>query len=343
MSPHRGAAVASICAAFYDSIWLLVLLLSTALAAETLDGAQAASSQCQNATKCGGVDIVYPFGLSSSGCAMSPSFEVDCNNTGNGVQKPFLGYVELLSIDVQLSQARVRTRISSSCYNISTREMNFDDLWYVDLKDTPYRFSDSANKFTIIGCRTLAYIADQDDVGKYMSGCVSVCRRGELTSLINGTCSGKGCCQTAIPKGLDYYQVWFEQSMNTSGIYNRTPCSYAVLMEASNFSFSTTYLTSPFEFNNTYGGEAPVVLDWAINTANTCEEAMGNLTSYACKSDNAKCINSSDTTGYICRCQEGYQGNPYLKGPNGCQGNFPSTPYSQNFEIVIILDRVFPN
>ncbi|BAS88808.1 wall-associated receptor kinase 2 [Oryza sativa Japonica Group] len=319
MSPHRGAAVASICAAFYDSIWLLVLLLSTALAAETLDGAQAASSQCQNATKCGGVDIVYPFGLSSSGCAMSPSFEVDCNNTGNGVQKPFLGYVELLSIDVQLSQARVRTRISSSCYNISTREMNFDDLWYVDLKDTPYRFSDSANKFTIIGCRTLAYIADQDDVGKYMSGCVSVCRRGELTSLINGTCSGKGCCQTAIPKGLDYYQVWFEQSMNTSGIYNRTPCSYAVLMEASNFSFSTTYLTSPFEFNNTYGGEAPVVLDWAINTANTCEEAMGNLTSYACKSDNAKCINSSDTTGYICRCQEGYQGNPYLKGPNGCQ------------------------
>ena len=303
--------MAAISVAFYQNIWILMLLLGAALAADPLAGA-ATSSPCQNTTNCGGVDIVYPFGLSSSGCAMSPGFVVHCNDTGNGVPKPFIvRNVELLSIDVQLGQARVRNKISYACYNISSDKMNFY-RWWLNLTGTGYRFSDSANKFTVIGCRTLAYIADQDYVGRYMSGCVSVC-------------SGKGCCQTAIPKGLDYYQMWFEESMNTSRIYDRTPCSYAVLMEASNFSFSTTYLTSPFEFNNTYGGQAPVVLDWTIQTANTCKEARVNLESYACKSDNVKCTDSFDRTGYICSCQDGYQGNPYLQGPNGCQGKFSST------------------
>lgn len=193
---------------------------------------------------------------------------------------------------------------------------------------SPFRFSDTANKFTVIGCRTLAYIADQDNVGRYMSGCVSVCRRGELTGVIDGVCSGKGCCQTTIPKGLDYYQAIWEESMNTSGIFYKTPCSYAVLMEASNFTFSTTYLTSPLEFNNSYGGQAPVVLDWAIQTANNCMEAKKNLTSYACKSDNSMCINSTNGLGYICNCSQGYQGNPYIQGPNGCQGELSFTPQS---------------
>uniref|UniRef100_A0A0E0GZQ3 Protein kinase domain-containing protein n=1 Tax=Oryza nivara TaxID=4536 RepID=A0A0E0GZQ3_ORYNI len=315
MSAHGGAAVAAICAAFYQNIWIWMLLLGAALAAEPL--AAGATAQCQNA-KCGGVDIPYPFVMNSSSCPMVPAFEVSCNDMGNGVYKPFVGDVELLSIDVQHGQARVRNHISYACYNNSTRQID-SNVWELNLTGTGYRISDSANKFTVIGCRTLAYIADQDYVGKYMSGCVSVCRRGELIGVTNNTCSGKGCCQTAIPEGLDYYQVWFEESMNTSGIYNQTPCNYAVLMEASNFSFSTTYLTSPFEFNNTYGGKAPVVLDWTIQTANTCKEAEVNLESYACKSDNVKCINSFDRTGYICSCQDGYQGNPYLQGPNGCQ------------------------
>ncbi|XP_006653304.2 wall-associated receptor kinase 2-like [Oryza brachyantha] len=312
ISSHRAAAMVSIGTAFCEIIWLWMLL---ALAAELLTAG--ATAQCQN-TSCGGVDIPYPFVISSSGCATASSFEfqVDCNPVGNGVYKPFIvGNIEVFSINVQLGQARVGNGISSSCYNNSTEEIR----WRLNLTGTPYRFSDTANKFTVIGCRTLAYIADQDYVGKYMSGCVSVCRRGELTGVANGTCSGKGCCQTAIPKGLDYYQMWFEESMNTSGIYNRTPCSYAVLMEASNFSFSTTYLTSPLEFNNTYGGQAPVVLDWTIQSANTCEEASRNHTSYACKSKHSRCVDSFDGTGYICSCETGYQGNPYLEGSNGCQ------------------------
>uniref|UniRef100_A0A0E0DD22 Protein kinase domain-containing protein n=1 Tax=Oryza meridionalis TaxID=40149 RepID=A0A0E0DD22_9ORYZ len=312
MAPLREVMVA-MRAAFCENIWLLMLLLSTALAAPFAAGETAL---CKNTT-CGGVDIPYPFGISTESCAMGSGFDVDCTDTGNGVYKPFYGDVELLGIDIQRGQARVNNHISSSCYDAISKGMNSTE-WFLNLTDTPFMLSDS-NKFTVVGCRTLAYIADQDYVGKYMSGCVSGCRRGDVSKAMNGICSGIGCCQTAIPKGLDYYQVFFDvSSMNTSGIYNRTPCSYAVLMDSSNFTFSTTYLTS-LEFNSTNDGQAPMVLDWAIRSANTCEEAQKKNDSYACKSTNSECFNSTNGSGYICNCSKGYEGNPYLQGSNGCR------------------------
>ncbi|KAG8063948.1 hypothetical protein GUJ93_ZPchr0004g39269 [Zizania palustris] len=265
------------------------------------------------ATKCGDVDIPYPFGISSDNCAFSDDFKIDCNNS-----KPFYEDLELLNISLSLGQIRVMNQISSSCYNTTSARMDSSTEWQLNLTGTPFMLSDS-NKLTVIGCRTLAYITDDYYVGNYMSGCVSACRRGEVKSAKNGTCSGIGCCQAPIPKGLDYYQVWFDvNTMNTSGIYNRTPCSYAVLMDTSNFTFSTTYLTSPMEFNNSYGGQAPVVLDWAIRTHNSCVEAQKDP-KFMCKSEHSSCVNSSNGPGYICNCTEGYRGNPYLQGPNGCQ------------------------
>uniref|UniRef100_A0A0E0DD32 Protein kinase domain-containing protein n=1 Tax=Oryza meridionalis TaxID=40149 RepID=A0A0E0DD32_9ORYZ len=313
MPLHRSAAIHG---AVDGHICLLIMLflISTKLAADQpLAAAGPIARSCHD---CGGVQIPYPFGVSSSGCAMAPSFEVDCNDTGNGVSKPFVGNIEVVSLGN--GQARVMNHVSSSCYNRTSRQMNPADVWYLNLTGTPYRLSDSANKFTVIGCRTLAYIFDDYNVGKYMSGCVSVCRRGDLSSAINGSCVGIGCCQTNISTGLSYYEVMFDYTLNTSGIYNRTPCSYAVLMESSSFTFSTTYLTSR-AFNTSYGGQVPLVLDWAIRTANNCVEAQKNITSYACKGDYSVCLNSTNGSGYICNCKKGYQGNPYLQDSNGCQ------------------------
>ncbi|RLM75650.1 wall-associated receptor kinase 2-like isoform X1 [Panicum miliaceum] len=291
-------------------VWLGAALAAvlTAVAGALLP---APSSNCQR--KCGQVDIPYPFGIGSDAdlpdhCSM-PGFNLSCMDG-----RPYYIDVEVLAISLQQGFARMRMDMSPYCYNSTSKEMEGHFGWELDLTGTPYRLSDTGNMFTVVGCSTLAYIADQDNVGKYMGGCVSMCRSG-VSSLTNGSCSGIGCCRTAIPKNLQFYQVWFDPNFNTSEIYNVSRCSYAALIEASNFTFSTSYATST-EFNDTYGGQPPLLVDSAIWNE-TCEVARSKPESFACVSSNSQCFDSVNGPGYICNCSKGFQGNPYLV--DGCK------------------------
>ncbi|TVU03749.1 hypothetical protein EJB05_50704, partial [Eragrostis curvula] len=105
-------------------------------------------------------------------------FYLSCKYTDKGVSRPFHTNVEVLNISLLKGQARMLNHISSSCYNTTTMKMDDTD-WHLNFTNTPYRFSDTDNKFTVIGCQALAYIADEDNTGKYMSGCVAMCRRGD--------------------------------------------------------------------------------------------------------------------------------------------------------------------
>ncbi|PVH35593.1 hypothetical protein PAHAL_7G221200 [Panicum hallii] len=267
--------------------------------------------ECQ--TKCGEVDIPYPFGIGDN-CSLSTGFNARCKEVQRGVYKPFLGNVELLNISLINSTIRELNRISTYCYS-SSGKMEAH-IWYYDVSLSPYRFSDVHNKFTVIGCNTLTYIKDKNGTS-YQSGCVSTCRN--LTDLTNGSCSGMGCCQTAIPKGMDYYEVSFDSGFNTSQISSFSRCSYAMLMEVEAFNFSIAYLSTT-KFNDTNTGRAPVVMDWAIRNGTMslgCEEAKLNKTgTYACLSRYSGCVDSRNGPGYLCNCSQGYEGNPYL--PDGC-------------------------
>ncbi|RCV33185.1 hypothetical protein SETIT_7G062400v2 [Setaria italica] len=120
-----------------------------------------------------------------------------------------------------------------------------------------------------------------------MSGCVSMCRRGDVRTLTNGSCSGIGCCQTAIPKGLQYYEVWFTEGFNTH------PNSHSPKA-------TLHHRRSTMLIGN-----------------GTCDEARNKPESYACVSNSSECFNSDSGQGYICNCAKGFQGNPYLL--DGCE------------------------
>ncbi|KAG8063930.1 hypothetical protein GUJ93_ZPchr0004g39719 [Zizania palustris] len=267
---------------------------------------------------CGGVEIPYPFGLDPD-CSL-PGFNLSCNTSGDG--KPYHNDVEVLSISVLQAQARMRMDISSACYNETSRGM-ISSGWSLNLRDTPYRYSNSGNRFTAIGCKTLAYIAvdssPDDRGGSLTTGCVATCGQDGVTGLTNGSCSGIGCCQTAIPNGFQSYEIWFDDNFNTSSIYNISRCSYAALVEESSFTFSANYATSS-AFNDYYGGQAPLVVDWSIGNK-TCNEAQKMPDDYACVSSYSECFNSSNGPGYFCNCSQGFHGNPYLKpeDPGSCK------------------------
>ena len=169
---------------------------------------------------------------------------------------------------------RVLNYIVTDCYNATSNDMEVGGYSKFDARDTPYRFSDVHNKFTVIGCNTLAYIFDSDNDTILQSRCVSTC--GKL-SVANGSFSGTGYCQTVIPRGMDYYSAAFDIGFNTSQISSFSRCSYAVLMEAAAFNFSTLYVNTT-KFNDTYAGRAPMVFNWAIRNETSCEVAKRNKT-----------------------------------------------------------------
>ncbi|CAO2202856.1 unnamed protein product, partial [Urochloa humidicola] len=264
---------------------------------------------CQ--THCGDVEIPYPFGI-GTGCAIETGFEINCNKTANGHEKPFIVNVEVLNISVSSGKTRTLSPISTNCgYNPNTRQMD-EWLWSVDYSSWPYRFSNLDNKFIVIGCNTLAYIYNAYNRTGYTTACASVCESPR--ALTNGSCLGVGCCQNAIPSGLTRYDTILYTVYNDSNTSQFNPCSYAALVETETFNFSSEYITSR-RFNETYEGRQPLVLDWAIGNV-ACEMAR-NTSSYACRHRNSKCVDSSNGPGYLCSCSAGYKGNPYV--PDGCR------------------------
>nr|DAD39777.1 TPA_asm: hypothetical protein HUJ06_014100 [Nelumbo nucifera] len=155
----------------------------------------------------------------------------------------------------------------------------------------------------------------------FTSGCISFCTSHE--TLINGSCSGIGCCQTSIPNGLHTFNVSLSSFYNHTYSSEFNPCSYAFLADQdwfNNFNFSSPDLMDlpkkrlPIRYDG--APVTPVVLDWVIPDDN-CTYAIKNRTSYAC-GNNTYCSDSSNPTGgYNCHCKQGYRGNPYL--PLGCQ------------------------
>ncbi|XP_078149408.1 wall-associated receptor kinase 2-like [Carex rostrata] len=271
-----------------------------------------ASSGCPD--KCGNTSIPYPFGT-HDGCYRE-GFHITCNESFTP-HKAFLGTnTEVIDISITGGEARIYKYIGFRCYSK-------ENVYYTSFDAqinlvSPYLFSSRRNKFTAIGCDTLAYIVSppkQSDISKpYLSGCVSFCwDQNEITD-DGGLCNGMGCCQTTIPAGLDDFNIQWGYD-NNSG-YSSNPCLYAVLVEEDWYKFQVQDLRGDNFYNRTNEGRVPLVLDWAIRDNGTCQEGTENNLNPACLSYHSSCYNTSNGKGYLCQCLAGFEGNPYIK--DGC-------------------------
>lgn len=265
--------------------------------------AQTISPDCQ--ATCGDIAIPYPFGT-REGCYLDGDHLITCNNSFSP-PKPFVrtSNIEVLSISLVDHDLRVLTTVGSDCYDEKGSRQQ------VTARTTLSRFafSNTRNKFTAIGCDTFAVIMNGLNGQSISTGCLSMC--DSIDSVTNGSCSGIGCCQTSVPKGLMNFNVSVSSFSNHSNILSFNPCSYTFLAEEDSFNFSSADL---IDLQNR--SRVPTVLDWAVGEQ-TCEEARKNSTTFSCQ-ENSICSDSDNDKGYQCYCSEGYQGNPYI--PSGCQG-----------------------
>ncbi|KAJ0662725.1 hypothetical protein HanOQP8_Chr13g0471911 [Helianthus annuus] len=130
--------------------------------------------------------------------------------------------------------------VAHDCYNSSGRASRNQ----LSLSSGNFQIS-AKNKFVVIGCDTYAYLSTTSGNDSHSTGCIATCNRN--SPITNGSCSGVGCCEVAVPEGLKAYDKSrriLGSFNNHSDILDFNPCSYGFFVEEGKFTFSTTYLAN---------------------------------------------------------------------------------------------------
>ncbi|CAL5005449.1 unnamed protein product [Urochloa decumbens] len=294
---------------------LLLAQLATAAAAANI-----ALAGCDS--KCGDLDVPYPFGT-SYGCHRT-GFKVTCDRS---YQPPRLflqsAGPEVLDISVRNSTVRVRATPSSFAAAADAADVTVRVL-PANLR--PYVLSAARNSLVLVGC---GFQAAARAAAATFGSCAPSCPAGaggEQDKLRRGGCHGVGCCESPIPAGLALtsFRVHFSWQ-NATAAAARPPAwvapgasVFAVEQEwwrdrDNVFAVKMSLLSS----GNASGLVIPAVLDWTLSNSSCA--AAARRSDFGCVSEHSECVDSTSSAyGYVCRCNDGYDGNPYVS--DGCRG-----------------------
>ncbi|KAF7850656.1 hypothetical protein BT93_L5149 [Corymbia citriodora subsp. variegata] len=256
---------------------------------------------------CGGVPVPYPFGLKPQ-YASSEEFLLNCNTSEGSRPRLLLGNNTIHKISVGDSTMVVSQPELYDCYDKDGNSTNSSSDLFIDLTPFPqYRLSGTRNNLIVLGCDIYALMTDEG--GTFRSGCISYCNNS-VDLAKETTCSGLGCCQTSIPKGLKTLRLGIFSFDRHALVWQFNPCGVAFMGDRNSSNISNSDLDK----------RADLVLDWMIGWDVTCAQAVLNRSSYAC-GNNTDCNDYPVGPGYRCFCKAGYEGNPYNRF-HGCQGNY---------------------
>ncbi|KAB9659509.1 hypothetical protein FH972_027055 [Carpinus fangiana] len=282
--------------------WVGVLLISGTGAAGV--AAQLARPNCPD--RCGDVEIPFPFGI-AEGCYLNGNFNLSCDHSSGVVHTG--RNINITNISIEEGQLDISMYVAHQCFDESGfLQTNIKSNRSLSLTaGSAFTVSYTQNVFVAVGCDTYSYFNGFTSNDSFSMGCLSRCTN--IPGVVDGSCSGLGCCKVEIPPGLKYFTLEAFSFGNHSEIWSFNPCSYAFVVKQDQFNFSADDLYTLKDKE-----ALPMVLDWAIGDE-ICENAQSN-SNFVC-GGNSTCYDPENSSGYRCKCKLGYDGNPYLR--DGCQ------------------------
>nr|CAB3488498.1 unnamed protein product [Digitaria exilis] len=297
---------------------------------------------------CGNITVPYPFGT-RPGC-FREGFNLTCDETPNRPPKLLLSDgVEVVGISLPEGTVRVHTRMLGVTLplNTTTSSLRFNTSWSTGLMDTGrLAVSTRHNRFVAMGCNLLASLAVADHSltvpENYVSVCAALCGEGSVgwsvSQLSDTSCSGVGCCQTTISRGLPSYRVQLgDLGAQSTGRSSASAAFGAVFIaEQEWFSEESPMLLVDYfgEPERTADTKAiPTVLEWSMDVRSDRDLfwEVDSVEQRRCTSVHSV-IEDVDGGGNVgrarCNCAKGFVGNPYIA--DGCQGgiSLPGCPDS---------------
>ncbi|PQQ08631.1 hypothetical protein Pyn_31396 [Prunus yedoensis var. nudiflora] len=217
----------------------------------------------------------------------------DPNSTSHATKPTYLTRYNVIITNFSFDEAELQIAPAAaySCHDARGNAIpnNSNTVYYLMLPPL-YTISETKNKF------------------------VAACDNLTSNNKVPYTCSGVACTESGLVGGLITFEIilsylnrFGEQNRNeTKWFYEEYPCSYAFLVEDSKFTYAPN--TSFQQLSN--NKQLPVVINWQVGDE-PCDVVEKSNNS-SCKG-NSKCVDRSivpGKPGYICKCLDGYHGNP---------------------------------
>ncbi|KAL2341577.1 hypothetical protein Fmac_009517 [Flemingia macrophylla] len=297
-------------------IILLIMILPAYPPASAQYFLNTAKAGCN--TTCGGVDIPYPFGMEDPKCYVNGWFEIECRETSEGGHKPYWKSINLEVRMILVTRGLVHVMNPIFHWNCQRKKTT---PAIINLRGSPFVYSQSRNKFLALGCNKLAFLQSN---GTSVGGRVSICGGSEdvrdiitinteYTRSSDDGCHGRYCCETSLPSYLSEYNATLQDFKN-----DNSSSSSSVSGECS--SASIVDETWPLDYDRSRLSDlngmdyVRAVIEWDI------WEMLANHTIQLYSASN--CSNLTDSQnqyyGWQCECPIGFAGNPFLS--QSCPG-----------------------